>query len=442
MENKINISLKRVIKECSLNKNLFFDYYYDIALRNRENIHKLFKYKKFNDDFVNSISICLNDDGTIRIINPNYDYFLERLLKLLNIESDFEVTDNDDLTKIMLNRVDILKNIQTESELKKEFPLLYRDLIDGRKYYNDLQKIKKINHDGYKDGEHYYYSCAMKKKCSNFVKTQSEMYKRYVLGRKKLKESYDNTNYYEYFNKNFDMSRLHMYIAYKMLLICNSSNDKDEILYFLDMINKYLNNNEINKKVEIIGIDNIKVDINIIKNMYQEIKNKYYKPINIVDWILVPKKNISKCKKDKKTIPRKALMNIEEIERLRRIGEDKTKFYESTDYIAKIIGLRKYKGYIGYLYKNGEIILDTQYDVNKPKTASGNAIYNMSIYDFELLSKMDKYELKQNSKVKRIYHSGAWKERINKIINENITSKSIDDCNKFIKKLKRKIPKV
>ena len=162
-EKTIEFSLSSMIRECSINPKLAFEEFNDIALKNRENIHDTFKYKKFNDDFVSTLAVYCDENQLVGAIKPSYEFFIERLTQLLNADVDLDKVTDDELTTILLNRIEFLKTIRKERDLKKHFPLLYNDLIEGRKYYNSLQKFKKKNPHLYTDGEHYYYSCALKK---------------------------------------------------------------------------------------------------------------------------------------------------------------------------------------------------------------------------------------------------------------------------------------
>ena len=131
-------------------------------------------------------------------------------------------------------------------------------------------------------------------------------------------------------------------------------------------------------------------------------------------------------------------MNYKEIEQLQEVGRDKNNFYESTNYIAKVVGLGKYNGYVGYIYENGEVILDMEYDDDRPRTAKGNAIYNLNVVDFETLSKLDKQKLIKHPRVKRFCHVGNWKETVSDIIERPALEEEVYNSHLLVKRLKRK----
>ena len=129
-------------------------------------------------------------------------------------------------------------------------------------------------------------------------------------------------------------------------------------------------------------------------------------------------------------------MNYEEIERLIKIGEEKQAFYEQSNYYAKAVGLRRYCGYVAYIYENGEVILDKEYKETSPRTASGNAIYNMRINEFRTLSRLDKKVLKKHPNVKRICHIAGWQDRVKEIIERKASPEEIEATHEYVYYLK------
>lgn len=441
MEKTVSLSLNTILRECSLNHNLEKDHFYFFSLANRENIHKTFKYKKFNDDFTTTLT-CYNDGTNIvGIISPSYDEFLDKLLTILNIKHNSKTEDNDTLTKKMKERLKVLSSITTEAELKLEFPLLYKDLNDGRYYFRDLQKLKKreqIGEDEYASGEHYYYSCGLKKSLSNFIKTQTTMYERYIEDRHKLRQLQENTSYNGYIRKNFDLNKLYMYIMHEYLRKCESSQDTAEKRKYIKLLERYLDSN-CDKSCKITTDENIVVDLYNIKMRLNNLKRTIATDSSVVNWILIPEGKTYKSVKQSES--RTISFNQEEIDKLRSLGERKTAFYESTPYIAKAIGLRRYRGYIAYIYENGEVILDREYDKDYPKQIKDNAIYNLQIEDFETLTKLDKQVLRMISKVGRIYHRNNWEDKVKKIIDRPPTEEEKEKTKYFVKRIKEKAAK-
>ena len=437
-EKTVQLSVKTMIRECSKNPNLTMEHLSYFIFKNRENVHDVFRYKKFNDDFVDTVTCYRKDDELVGIIRPSYDEYLNKLLQTLGISTKGQIIDNDLLTKRMLDQVEALKTINNETELAYYYPLLHKDLVDGRRYYESLQKMKKqeqITDEEYADGEHYYYGCAMKKSLKNFIETQSVLYQRLILKRFEYKDKVENTSFNSYIRKYFDVNKLMMYVIHRYLCTCEEGNNKEVIRKYVSLVEKYLNG-PYDKTVSLED-NGVKINYDMIVQRYSNLKKVLGDNSNLVEWILIPEgKNYSRVKSDK--APQMTVMSMEEVKRLESLGERKRTFYESSPYLAKVMGLRRYHGYVGYIYPNGEVILDREYIAHHPSTASGDAIYHMNVHDFEELSRCDKQELMKNPKVGRKNHTSTWEERVSKLINLPATKESEKDSIQLIKRLKEK----
>lgn len=439
-EKTVSLSLGTIIRECSLNPNLMKEHFYNFSWRNRQNIHDVFLYKKFNDDFVEHVD-CFNDGkyiiGTIR---PSYDEFLEKLVRLLNVSIKGKIKDDDDLTKRLLEKVEVLKKITNEWELKEKFPLLYKDLQDGRRYYNDLQKLRRqegYSEEQYASGEHYYYSCALKKSLPNFIDTQVKLYTRFVTKRKELKEKMSATSFNAYIKNNFDLDKLYMYVMHEYLVKAESSKNREEIKKYINWIERYLTSAR-RKDISITTDSGMKVDYDNIVKRLGNLKRVVNDNSSLVDWIIIPEgRDLSKVR-DAQQEQKVTLMTLEEMERLRQKGERKRAFYETTPYMVKALGLRRYHGYIAYIYDNGEVILDREYIPTAPSSATGDAIYNLKVMDFEELSKYDKQVLMHHPRVGRMNHTSTWEERVTKIIERPGTEDEKEEAKQLVKRLKEK----
>lgn len=437
-----NLSLNTLIRECSLNPQDARKHYEYFDLVNRERIHKVFSYKKFNDDFIDNVSVYNNGEYQIGVIRPCYDEFITKLMLLLNIKPVKGIKDDENLTKILNERLEVLKNITSEYDLKKEFPFLYKDLQDGRRFIRQVELEKDFDQENAKkeelvNREHYYYSCGLKRSLNRFIKTQTEVYRRFIERRHELKQRQEVTSYNGYIVKNFDMNKVYMYTMHEYLRICESSNDKEEIKFYLNIIQKYLDSDK-DKNCHIITDENIRVDISTILIRIENLKKRIDDNSNLVEWILIPEgrdyKRVKKTDMPKET--REVLFNYEEIERLKEIGARKKTFYEGTPYIAKAVGLRKYRGYIAYIYRNGKVILDKEYNEDNPKSAIDNAAYIIEAKDFEELSRKEKPELIKHPKVKRKYHTKNFEERINNLIEQSGTPLEQENAKALVHKLK------
>ena len=285
--------------------------------------------------------------------------------------------------------------------------------------------------------EHYYYSCGMRRSLSNFVKTQAEVYRRFIDKRHELKQKQENTSYNGYIVKHFDMNKVYMYTMHEYLKICEKSNDKELIKFYIDLIERYLKSDK-DKSVSIITDENIKVDISSIIIRLENIKKRISDNSNLVEWVLIPEgRDYKRVKKNEKPSEDKMfIFNYEEIQRLRQLGEKKKTFYAGTPYIAKAVGLRKYRGYIAYIYANGKVILDREYNDDNPKSAVDNAAYIIEAKDFEELSREEKPELIKNPKASRKYHTDTFETRIKAIINKPGTEEQQEEAKQLVHRLK------
>ena len=437
-----NLSLNTLIRECSKNPQEARKLYGFFDSINRERIHEVFSYKKFNDDFIDNVT-CYNDGNyQIGVIRPCYEEFLSKLIILLNVKVTKPLIDDDDLTKKLYERLEVLKSITSEIELRKEFPFLYKDLQDGRRFIKgveaqrDFDDEKKFEEE-LAEKEHYYYSCGMRRSLSNFVKTQAEVYRRFIDKRHELKQKQENTSYNGYIVKHFDMNRVYMYTMHEYLKICEKSNDKELIKFYIDLIERYLRSDK-DKRVSIITDENIRVDISSIIIRLENIKKRVSDNSNLVEWVLIPEgRDYKRVKKNEKPSEDKTfIFNYEEIQRLRQLGEKKKTFYEGTPYVAKAVGLRKYRGYIAYIYANGKVILDREYNDDNPKSAVDNAAYIIDAKDFEELSRVEKPELIKNPKASRKYHTDTFETRIKAIINKPGTEEQQEEAKQLVHRLK------
>ena len=437
-----NLSLNTLIRECSKNPQEARNLYGFFDSINRERIHEAFSYKKFNDDFIDNVT-CYNDGKyQIGVIRPCYEEFLCKLILLLNVKVTKPLIDNDDLTKKLYERLEVLKSITSEIELRKEFPFLYKDLQDGRRFIKGVEAQREFDdekkfEEELAEKEHYYYSCGMRRSLSNFVKTQAEVYRRFIDKRHELKQKQENTSYNGYIVKHFDMNRVYMYTMHEYLKICEKSNDKELIKFYIDLIERYLKSDK-DKRVSIITDENIRVDISSIIIRLENIKKRVSDNSNLVEWVLIPEgRDYKRVKKNEKPSEDKMLIfNYEEIQRLRQLGEKKKTFYEGTPYIAKAVGLRKYRGYIAYIYANGKVILDREYNDDNPKSAVDNAAYIIDAKDFEELSREEKPELIKNPKASRKYHTDTFEARIKTIINKPGTEEQQEEAKQLVHRLK------
>ena len=435
-----NLSLKVLLDECVIDKSKKEDIFTEFCYRSREHLHQIFKYRKFQYDFTDYLTCYSDGNHVVGYIRASYDEFLTNTLRLLNIMVEQPIKDDELLTKRMKKRLEVLKNIKTEKELQIEFPFLYGDLTRGRQFIQNVKKLPQTTpeeKEEYQRQKDYYYACALKQNLHNFIETQTELYRRFIDLRFDYKNLIENKNYNRTIKNNFNIDKVKMYTVDRYLKICEDNPKESIWKKYSPLIEKFLQENS-NKSYFLTNDEGRRVSLKDIKNRFEQLKQKHENDkVIYTEWELVPQgKEIIKNEEHSSTI-RTISMKEEELDRLRVRGEDKTAFYENTSYLAKVIGLMKYKGYAAYLYENGKIILDRQYDKEYPRTARGDAIYHMGVMDFEHLSKLDKTVLRNLPTVGRITHHGNWQEKVNKLLQEESTETSKEEVNSLIKRLKK-----
>mgnify|MGYP000839064814 CR=1 FL=1 len=240
----------------------------------------------------------------------------------------------------------------------------------------------------------------------------------------------------EFTNNGFENNLKHT----KGVISMARSNDKDSAgsqFFIMLGTSTYLDGDYAAFGKVIAGMDNVE-RIEKEESVSNEATGQLRKNLTIKKAIIDLKgkeyKEVQTKEKEKKEIKLKQ----EEVRRLKSLGERKSTFYESTDYLVKAVGLRRYSGYVAYIYKNGEVILDRKYNKDYPTTASGDAIYNMKAINFEALSKLDKVSLRKKKEVKRMIHRNNWEDRVRKIIEKEGTKEDIESAKTLVKKLKGK----
>ena len=268
IEATINLSVDRLIDECSLGKKTRSEIHEDLAKLNDKNIHEAFKYRKFREPFTDKVTCYNNDKSVIGLIKPSYSEFLIKIGNDLGVDV-LKVEDNSKLTKLLQEKINVLKNISSERELKEKFPNIFKNYLDGKVYLDEVNNMREDL--DYEDKKHYYYSCGMRKSLSNFISTQTVAYTRFVEKRNTYKGIVIEDDLTDYFRDNFDFNKLAMYVTYKYLSICNSSSDLDIKKKYNNLVDIYMKSNY--DKNVLIKADNGKIiSIEDIVEKYLDIK--------------------------------------------------------------------------------------------------------------------------------------------------------------------------
>lgn len=425
------INVKELNEVCALpNRKFATETHYNLA--NREMVHEVFGYQKFQDDFADNIKYEVSTTGNsfIGTFSPSYEEYRRSVIQTLGLKLTEDIEDDDKLTELLLDRVEVLRTLQAPADLYNEFPVLYKTFQEGKKFLAEIESEKDnpIYKDKNKEDSKYYYSCGLRSRGSrggfdDFVPIQTEVYKRFVERRKQYKKLTGNYSYNEFIQNNYDINKLAMYMAHKYLTICEENiNNRVIITKYIKLLEKYMNSSY-DKEVS-ITINNKIINYKNIIDRIKKINERLKKVDGLVGWKLAPKgereKYIASGLDPHKNIP----MTEEEINRLRdadeKRGIDKD-IYIKHDPIFMAYGTDEYEGYIAYIYPNGQVVLDAYYDPENPNHDRDNAIFSMNAKYFEMVSGLKKIPLGRHPMVDHKYHKGAWKERMIKIITQEGT---------------------
>ena len=452
---KTQLSLEVLIKQCAKDDNAI-KYLKDITHATNEIVHDVFKFQKLNCSFSDKLEIR-NNGEIIGYIGPSYDEFLEKLCLFLNLPVDGKIIDDENLTNKLNLRLMVLSSIKTEKELKQEFPYIYNDLMEGRKIMGKITEQEKNyprEDNYYEEQKHQYYRYGLRRSLSKFITTQTQVYRRFVERRNLYKEEISKRNYNDYLMKYFDAPSIALYATYSFVQAAKNTDNRLEKEEYLKVVRNYLLSKynmlrSIKINYQKVGIKNIietyiaekydclckLSDALCVEELIEIVKAKEE---DNVEWVMIPVgRNTRMTKHYIKSRYTKLKLPEYELDILRQKGREKEEFYEKTPYIGKIIGLSKYQGYRGYIYPNGEVLLDTVYNENNPKSGRGCAIYNFKVEDFERLSKLDKTHLMDTNKVKRIIHSKNWKEKAQQIIDIEGNEEKLAKAKALIKKYQK-----
>lgn len=434
-EAMLNLDVYSVAGECILDPNIRKHFFLSVNNSTYNIVHDIFKLRKFQYDFGDFFTVYSDGEEIISSIRPSYDEFISFLSLALNTNLD-KTVDDERFELVCRERIQVLSQITSIEELASEFPIIYQDYIQGREYIQGLRHNKNnMSNSDYAAGEHYFYSCALRYSLDNFIPSQVTLYKRFLNNRREYLNRIKRVNANRYLRENVDMSRLTMLVVLNYIEICENTDDYASILKYLPLIKKYIFSSDIDyscsirdKKGHIITLDEIVV-------RYSKLCDKVNNRERLVNWELIPDGcELFKVVQENGSA-RRTSMSSTEVLRLKAIGEEKTRYYENSGYYLRVIGKMKYKGYIAYIYSNGEVILDYEYNSDIVSSASGNAIYHMSITDFLALSGEDKGSLRDNPRVERIIHSKNWMDRVNSIITREGTEEELQKVKEFAKRI-------
>ena len=431
----VNISTDILIEKCrkkNTDRKQLIDY---LKAENDKLIHPTFQYRKFMYYFTDYLTVYNDGESFIGNIRPSYKDFLINLCNSLNLKVESKIKTEEELTKLLEERLEVLKNIRTFDQLFENFEGIYRDYINGINYLDRVHKKAKEypeKKDYYRKLEEYYYRCALMGKPPEFINLQVKLYDGFIHHREEFKQNIEKKNYNDFINKYFDQDKVAMYIVYEYLKCCEKTQNLDKIEKYLKLIEKYEKSSY--KKDVIVKISSdIILTQDSIKESIEKQKNRLKHRTITVDWEILPPGRDEKVHSSEDAKERRTIMNQESFDRLTALGRNKNDFYDNTPYYIIGLGKKEFKGYIAFIYLNGEVLLYRRYQTNKTSTATGNATFNLKLADFKTLTKLEKKILKQNPNIVVIRHRDNWKNKVLEIVNRPVTEESEEEVKQLLK---------
>ncbi len=444
----VELSLETLLRECisPLYEGKESSVRFAFNSQNNENIHQVFKYRRYTDTFSDLLTVNLqkkNDGKRYLYFQPSYNEFLIKLQIILNIRID-DLLNEEKVEKALKERIQVLKETKDLSDLKRKFPEIHKDYKAGVSKLDEISARKKHSYrlspkakEDLDNEERYVYRCAILRNFKKFRDRQVTFYTRCIAQRKELKERYENQTYNGFINSGFDKDRLFMYLIYKYLCKCEQLQNKKEIQAYIDIVEDYLKSDK-DKSFKLTSDTGEIISLALIEDKLEKVKKRIDDTSYNLPWVIAkPGKPVEVVRSSTKKKPyRETIFNQKQLQNLRNAGARKEAFYSANVPEIRVIGLEKYNGYMGYIYPNGKVVLDKVYNSNAPSTATGNAIFIVDAKDFETLSRKDKTSLSKDPRVRKLTHRGAWEERVKEIIDKEGTKEEIAQAKSLIKRIK------
>lgn len=464
----ITLDINILITECSDNIDEAKQSFRQIGNQHQSMIANIASMTKAERFFFKNLKLWTNYRTAETNIYVDSNSFLEQLKTIFNVDSYFP--NRDGLISLLTEKLNRLFSIKTIIELQKEFPIIYDDYLLSIKSESQIKALSyKSSKEVISEQWQFYNMYGLSSNFNQFMNRQRIMYRNLIFKSKKI-EIETNThpidlNLFKCLNK----AKFELYLAHKYLKHALNTpylQEKQECIYYLCTYireTKYTSETITDENGTLITFDKIskgyrrlfKKNIELkpidaerknflgyhINHVKNHIKKHY---MNGINWQIVPKghdnsktnTSVIEClnRKFRHLTPEEREAAIKEVYDL---YERKMNFFESTNYVEKIYGLGEFNGYVAYFYPNGEVIMEKFFDdYAQSLPAKNEAIYNLKVVDFEVLSKLSKIKLMKDSRCKRIIHFGKWEEKVRKIIETEATESSKETVQKVLIKIK------
>lgn len=436
-----------------------------------------------------TITIGENNSKIFTFSPENYFFALIELFDGSKYFKDsIDITSDVEIFKKVKN--DIL-SINSEEELKRSFPIIYKIYIDAKEANKNNIELDRILNDkkedlGYKLMNYSVISNNFKTMFPNFdldkeiefskifsLKTYLE---RFLNAIECIIENKEEVAYAYMSNPlNFDSiseednDKINLYIAHQFMRQIELEEDSNKQRYLFYLTNYFKENVEskvtrvkirvvekntltkvtpisLYEKYKRLLISNPELSaVNFQRSDFKDMTNEEAEEfINafLVDlranWKILPNDDktideaVKTCaaRKYRKLTPEERRVKQE---KMINLYVEKKSFFDSTDPYFRIQGIDTFDGYVGYIYSNSVVILEKYYDnQEKGKLADGEAIYIFNMKDFYELSRYSKTYLFANHLCIRVYHRGNWQKKVLDYINLNTNMSPVNTTNKLI----------
>lgn len=481
------------LKEVSFDKEKLSENFYNSFLKFNGYIKKM--CGNIDCGLYGVIELHLDKNTLEKSIIWGGNSIINTLMMIFNIKNYSEEITYNNVHEFLNNdvseRIDYLSSIKDEHKLRKNFPILYDRYLEYKKQKQQQDEIKRVfnqkklnkscidslliaesnisRHDYSFEGFKKDYISFFRNLIVNFDKiTQFGIDNPIELDGIIDKEKFQLLLAYDYFagvNRYFECDDLKsqamlFYVSHYFAENPERKNDDITELKVSKRIcgkvfvqqKEYYTPKKLyeeykkvlikHPKLQVIDFD-VKDFNGMVLEEVDEFMVEYLKDLN-ANWDLIPngtdgdKEIYDKALKS--TIDR--LPEAKKKEHQERISDlfiEKKELYDSIDPYYRVLGKNTFDGYIGYVYKNGTVILDKLYDNAKSgKITEGAAIYVMNISEFYELSHLTKTKLIQENLCRRIIHKGDWKTKVREVIESQSVADSVKEVARLIKEDKLK----
>ena len=440
-----DIRMMDIFKYCVDDTDVMLNNFRRLRNSYRSRINYLLDYNKLGEDFFTTLKIYSDSEHFIGLFRLNSDEFFVKLQNILNSGTNSLDINDKTTIKLLEDRVEKLKSVRTLDELNREFPLIAADYKKGLEMNERIKLLDNLDDNNVEHAKlknellqlkRYYYNCGLRFSFSHFIGEQVKLYSNFIKKREKVKNYCEHSNLsYQMFD-GINQEKLELLLCDTYLNKIDNSNNLDEIFLLVKMCEEYFIKTVHTDKV--IEKEDRKISYKSLVKRYKNVLKKYnIESKCFVNWEILPDgEDLDRVHQVNEPRTYRELSE-EEVRKLREANRRKIDFFNSNYYLGRALGDSYFRGYIAFFYPNGEVLMDTMVDDEHLKGAIGDAMYNVNIYDFVELSKLDKKSLRETGKATKIVHRGNWEERAKAIISRPSTEKSISDTKTLIKSLQK-----